>query len=90
MSQRKEYIEKLEAQIQDAQTALDRLKAERDEAVQDLQHQEIDRLEHHLANARVNLTAISEAAEEAWTDLKDVIDKLLRELRDSLNTLLKK
>ena len=90
MSQRKEYIEMLETRIQAAQTALDLLKEKRDEALQDLQHEEVDQLEQHLDNARVSLKAISETAEEAWTELKDGIDTLLHELGETLNKLLKK
>jgi hypothetical protein len=90
MNERLEYIKKLETQISEAQTTLNRLKAERDEVIQQAQHEEIERLEEHLQRAQIRLKDIYEAAGEAWLELKEGIDELLRNIRDSLARLIQK
>ncbi|NEN95221.1 MAG: hypothetical protein F6J94_23335 [Moorea sp. SIO1F2] len=90
MNERLEYIEKLEGQINEAQTTLNRLKAEREELIQKLQHEEIERLEEHLENAQVKLKDINAAAEEAWHELKETIEQLLHTISDSLKNLMHK
>ena len=55
MNERLAYIEKLEAQIREAQTILNRLKAEREQVIQQGSPEEIERLEEHLNRAQVKL-----------------------------------
>ena len=90
MSERLEYIRTLEAQIVEAQATLDRLKAEHDHELQALQHEEIDRLEEHLASARISLSGISSAAEDAWHELRESVDTVRAALRLSVSKLLKR
>ena len=87
MNERLAYIEKLEAQIREAQTTLNRLKAEKEQVIQQAQHEEIERLEEHLERAQVRLKDIYSAAEEAWQELKEVIDELLGKISESLTKL---
>ncbi len=90
MNEKLAYIERLEAQIGEVQTTLNRLKAEREQAIQQAQHEEIKRLEEHLDYAQVRLKDIKEAAEEAWLELKEGMDKLLRNISESLKKLMQK
>ncbi len=87
MNERLAYIEKLEAQIREAQNTLNRLKAEKEQVLQQAQHEEIERLEEHLERAQVRLKDIYSAAEEAWQELKEVIDELLGKISESLTKL---
>ena len=90
MNERLVYIEKLEAQIREAQTTLNCLKAEKEQVIQQAQHEEIERLEEHLDRAQVRLKDIYEAAEEAWQELKVAMDELLRNISESLTKLMPK
>ncbi|MCA9482661.1 MAG: hypothetical protein KC553_02895 [Nitrospina sp.] len=89
MNERLEYVQEKEREIQEVQEKLEQLKKDRDQAVETLQHEEIDRLEEHLDNARVNLKAISEVAGESWQELKEVVEKVLNELGEKLKRLVK-
>ncbi|MEL6492499.1 MAG: hypothetical protein AAFV85_24980 [Cyanobacteria bacterium J06634_6] len=88
MQERLAYIEKLETQIGEAQNTLNRLKAEKEEAVQQRQHEEIEHLEKHLDRAQVKLKDVQAAAEEAWQEVKEGIDELLNTLNESLKRLM--
>ncbi|MEM8505498.1 MAG: hypothetical protein AAF716_20385 [Cyanobacteria bacterium P01_D01_bin.1] len=88
MDEKLAYIEKLETQINEAQSALSRLKAEKQEALQQKQHEEIERLEEHLDHAQIKLSAVREAAEEAWLEVKEGLDELLHNLGESLKKLI--
>lgn len=88
MNERLIYIEKLEAQIGEAQTNLNRLKAEKEQALQQAQHEEIERLEEHLDRAQVRLEDIRQAAESAWQELQAGMDELLSNISQSLKKLM--
>lgn len=87
MNEQLDYIQQLEQQIAEAQTSLDGLKTRRDRIVEQAQHEEIERLERHLADARVKSQDLSHAAAEAWQDLKASIDELMQQLQDGLQKL---
>ena len=88
MQERLAYIEKLEAQIDQAQKTLDRLKEDQKQAIEAGQHEEIERLEEHLDSAQVKLQDLRNAAGEAWQEVKEGVDELLRRLRESLSKLM--
>lgn len=90
MNEKLQYLKRLELQIKEAQAVLTKLKTERNQVEQELQHEEIERLEEHLANAQIKMQDLVEVTEEAWYDLKKVVDKLLCNLSDSVNKFLKK
>ncbi|MGF1541617.1 MAG: hypothetical protein ACFCU5_14405 [Pleurocapsa sp.] len=90
MNEKLQYLKKLEAQIQEAQAVLIELKADRTKVKQELQHEEIDRLEEHLANAQIQMKDLTEVTEEAWYDLKDLVEELLSNLSNSVKKLVKK
>ena len=87
MSEKLEYLKKLELQIQEAEEVLIQRKAKREKFRQQLQHEEIDRLEEHLANAKIRLKDLSTLAEESWQDFKQIIEDTLESLRESLKKL---
>lgn len=88
MSDRLAYVEQLESQINTATLALEKLKSEKEKALVDVQHEEIENLEQYLAEAHVRLHSLSIAAEDAWHDLRDVIDRLMHDMGHSLKRLL--
>ncbi|MDJ0706003.1 MAG: hypothetical protein QNJ46_22260 [Leptolyngbyaceae cyanobacterium MO_188.B28] len=53
MSEKLEYLQKLELKITEAQAVLAKLKAERIQVLEKVQHDEIERLEQHLSAAHV-------------------------------------
>ena len=88
MSERLQYIEQLESQIATTKTTLEALKAEREKALVEVQHEEIENLEKYLDEANVNLQSLSESAEDAWHELKVVIEQLMNDMSNSLKRLL--
>ena len=88
MSERLQYIEQLESQIATTKTTLEALKAEREKALVEVQHEEIENLEKYLDEANVNLQSLSESAEDAWHELKVVIEQLMNDMSNSLQRLL--
>ncbi|MEO0375848.1 MAG: hypothetical protein AAF329_14740 [Cyanobacteria bacterium P01_A01_bin.17] len=57
--------------------------------VEEAQHEEIEKLECHLADARVKSQNLSQAAAEAWQDLRISIDELMQQLHEGLQRLSK-
>ena len=90
MNEKLQYLKRLEVQIQEAEAILTKLKANRTQVKQELQHEEIDRLEEHLANAQIQMKDLTEVTEEAWYDLKDMVEELLSNLSNSVKKLVKK
>ncbi|MEO0802775.1 MAG: hypothetical protein AAFY57_10930 [Cyanobacteria bacterium J06642_2] len=90
MSEKQTYLNKLNVQIQEAQGVLDKLKAERDELREQAQHEEIEHLEQHLADARIKFKDLADIAEDSWLDLQESLDKLLIDLRESIQKFLRR
>ena len=67
---------------------LTKLKAEREDALLVAQHVEIENLEKYLDQAHVSLHDISVAAEDAWHELKVVIEQLMGSISTSLKRLI--
>ncbi|MEM1254313.1 MAG: hypothetical protein AAGI69_17925 [Cyanobacteria bacterium P01_H01_bin.21] len=88
MSTQLEYVQQLERQILTAKEQLDSLKAEQKEALIAAQHEEIENLEKYLDEANVSVKDISAAAEDAWHELKESVDNLMKNITDSLKRLL--
>ena len=87
MNEKLAYIEKLEAKIQEAKATLNRLKVEKEQAIQQAQHEEIEHLEEHLDRAQLKLKDIQEAAEEAWKEIKKETDELFHKISEILTKL---
>lgn len=88
MSERLDYVRQLETQIETAKSSLQKLKTERDEVMLAAQHEEIEHLENYLDQANVSLKDISAAAEEAWHELRESLDHLMKDIGDRLKHLL--
>lgn len=88
MNERLDYVQKLEAQIKSTKDALDKLKAEKKDALVAVQHQEIENLEQYLNEANVSLSDLSIAAEDAWHELREAIENLMTNMNQSLKKLL--
>lgn len=87
MSTKLEYVQQLEQQIATAQEQLDNLKAEKEEALLAAQHEEIENLEKYLDEAHINLKGISDAAEDAWHELKESVENLMNTITERLKSL---
>ena len=84
MSTKLEYVQQLEQQIATAQEQLDNLKAEKEEALLAAQHEEIENLEKYLDEAHINLKGISDAAEDAWHEIKESVENLMNTITERL------
>ena len=87
MNTKLEYVQQLEQQIATAQEQLDNLKAEKEEALLAAQHEEIENLEKYLDEAHINLKGISDAAEDAWHELKESVENLMNTITERLKNL---
>ena len=87
MNTKLEYVQQLEQQIATAQEQLGNLKAEKEEALLAAQHEEIENLEKYLDEAHINLKDISDAAEDAWHELKESVENLMNTITERLKSL---
>ena len=87
MSTKLEYVQQLEQQIATAQEQLGNLKAEKEEALLAAQHEEIENLEKYLVEAHINLKGISDAAEDAWHEIKESVENLMNTITERLKSL---
>ena len=88
MNPKVDYLKQLEREIAEAHQSLETLKKRYQAVRESAQHEEIDRLEEHLASARVRLQDLAQATEEGWQDLKTLLEEALRSFRDSLQKLM--
>ena len=75
----------LEERIAAAEEVLRELKQLEEQERVRRQHAEIDRLEEHLARARISLADLRPAAGAAWAELRQAIDALIASLHKLLN-----
>ncbi len=87
MSTQLEYVQQLERQIAAVKEQLDTLKTEKEEVLLAAQHEEIENLEKYLDEAHVSLKGIADAAEDAWHELKESLEKLMKNITNSLKSL---
>ncbi|MEO1094483.1 MAG: hypothetical protein AAFX01_06240 [Cyanobacteria bacterium J06638_28] len=88
MNERLSYVRDLETQISTTKATLEKLKVERDQSMQAIQHEEIENLEKYLDQANVDLKGLSESSEEAWHQLKEALEQMMNDIRSSLQRLL--
>jgi uncharacterized coiled-coil DUF342 family protein len=84
------YIAKLQAQLDEWGTEIDKLKAKADKAGADMQleyHRQVDELRAMQATANQKLTELKESSEETWDSLKEGVD--IKEAWNSLGDKLK-
>ena len=87
MSEKIEYLQKLELRISEAQAVLAKLRAEKIQVLEQAQHEEIEQLEKHLETAQVKLKDLAVVADEAWHEIKQAVDELLKTISESLGRL---
>ena len=90
MSEKIEYLQKLELRISEAQAVLTKLKAEKIQVLEQAQHEEIEQLEKHLETAQGRLKDIANVADEAWHEIKEAVEELLKTISESLGRVLGK
>lgn len=90
MNERLEYVQQLEAQIETVTNQLEALKAEKDNAVMAAQHEEVENLEKYLDEANISLKGLTAASDEAWHTLREDVERLLSNLRVTVDKLLNK
>lgn len=88
MSDKLAYIQQIETQISDVKATLEQLKTDRDRILEQAQHEEIEQLEQHLADAQLRLTDIANAADEAWHEITLAIDEAIKGLQAKVHNLL--
>lgn len=88
MSDKLAYIQQIETQISDVKATLEQLKTDRDRILEQAQHEEIEQLEQHLADAQLRLTDIANAADEAWREITLAIDEAIKGLQAKVQNLL--
>lgn len=74
--------------LADQRPEIEQLKADRDRILEQAQHEEIEQLEQHLADAQLKLTDISDAADEAWHEITQAIDAAIQGLQARVQKLL--
>lgn len=88
MSDKLAYIHQIETQISDIKATLAQLKTDRDRILEQAQHEEIEQLEQHLADAQLKLSDIASAADEAWQEITQAIDEAIKGLKTRVHNLL--
>ncbi len=78
-SKRLEAIHELDVQIDEAKAVLAELQAKRQALREAAQHEEIERLEQHLSESRVRLKDLVTLAEQAWQEIREAVDELLKD-----------
>ncbi|SDW57629.1 hypothetical protein [Nitrosomonas communis] len=89
MSELNAYKQKLEAEIEQAETKLKDLKAEAKSSAADAQirmqyDQRTQELEQHIDNAKAKLKELGGASEDAWEELKEGIENAWDSLRNAV------
>ena len=90
MSEKIDYLQKLELRISEGQAVIAKLKAEKKQVLEQAQHEEIEQLEKHLETAQVRLKDIVNVADEAWHEIKEAAEDLLKTISESLGRILGK
>jgi len=89
MSKKDEYINKMEAQMREWSTEVDKLKAKADGAKADMKIKyldEIEALNKNRAETEEKLQQLRTAGEDAWDDLKSGLEKSYTNLKEALKS----
>ncbi|GAA3530254.1 hypothetical protein [Zobellella aerophila] len=89
MSMKDAYQQKLQAQLDEWDAELDRLKAKADKAKADIQveyYKQIKVLQSRRDEAGKKLTELEQASDEAWVDLKSGIENAWESLGQALKS----
>ena len=89
MNSKEEYIRKMQAQLEELNTEIDRLTTRAGEAkadVMDEYNEIITALKARLEGARVNIEELQQAGENAWDDLKNGIDTVWSSIQEAISS----
>lgn len=89
MSMKKEYERKLQAQLDEWNAEIDKLKAQAEGEKADKKieyYEQIDTLKSMQANANEKLTELQNASDDAWEDLKAGADNAWDSLGNALSS----
>lgn len=89
MNDKLAYLQHIEKEISEAETALEALKTDYKEAREAAQHEEIEKLEEYLQSARIRTQDLAAATDESWQDLKMLIEEAFHQLREKLANFIK-
>lgn len=81
------YVEKVEEQLQEWKTDIDKLKAKAEKAeaqVRTEYHKKLDTIQEKRAAAETNLKQLKEASEESWEDLIKGYEEIRNDLTESI------
>jgi len=86
MSKKDAYIEKARAKIDEQIAKLDQLKAGAQDEIADKKiktHEKIEELEAKIKDAKAHLSEMTDAAEDAWENIKNKFDNLADDIGHS-------
>lgn len=89
MGMKEEYQKKMQAQLDEWGTEIDKLKAKADKAEADAKieyHKEIERFRAKQQAAQEKLDELKESSEDAWEDLKAGVESSWNSLGDALKS----
>ena len=89
MSMKQAYVQKLQAQMNDWNAEISKLKAKAEGAEADAQleyYKQIEELREQQQDAQAKLNELREAGEDAWEDLKAGIDNAWSSLGEAVKT----
>lgn len=89
MSMKEAYEKKLQAQLDEWNAEIDKLKAKADSAEADAQleyYKQIEDLREQQLAARAKLSELRQSGEDAWEDLKAGIDSAWKSLGDAVRS----
>ena len=80
-----EHIDELRSRVARARHLLEHFEQELDDALHQLQHEEIDHLEDHLASTEHKFDDLQSGLHEAWHELGEQVGHLRHNLRHWFN-----
>lgn len=92
MPVRKAYIDKMKAQLKQAEAEIERLKARAEEAEADVKlsvQQHVEDMQHHHNKTHSLLEDIKTSGEGAWEEIKYGVDAAWQDLRKSVENAAK-
>lgn len=93
MEEKSSYRQKVDAQFEDLKTDLEDLKIKVQNAAADLQaeyQERIRELEPKIVEGKVRLAELAGTADEAWDEVKDGAELILKQMKETFNNVKEK